>query len=88
MSNTDTNPTEFVISQTEFASKLLVINSLYYAGMSKDLSHDRSDAVIIRSQDALHIILGAVLSSVMRGKIDLKRIEVIKAKEVAPNATL
>lgn len=62
-------------------SKLLVINGLYYAGMSKDLSPSRSDAVVIKSQDALHIILGAVLSSVMRGKLALKRIEVIKVKE-------
>jgi len=68
-------------NQTEFVNKLLLINGLYYAGMSKDLSHDRADAVIIRSQDALHTILGAVLSSVMRGSIVLKRIEVIKAKE-------
>jgi len=67
---------------TEFTNKLLAINGLYYAGMSKDLSHDRSDAVIIKSQDALYTILGAILSSVMRGKIVLKRIEVIKAKEV------
>jgi len=67
---------------TEFANKLLVINGLYYAGTSKDLSANRSDAVIIKSQDALYTILGAMLSSVMRGKITLKRIEVIKVKEV------
>ena len=69
-------------NKTEFANKLLLVNGLYYAGMSKDLSPGRSDAVIIKSQDALHTILGAILSSVMRGKIVLKRIEVIKAKEV------
>ena len=77
MSNAVTNSTEFV-------NKLLVINGLYYAGMSKDLSANRYDAVIIKSQGALNIILGAVLSSVTRGKIDFKRIEAIKAKEV-PN---
>jgi len=65
-------------------NKLLVINGLYYAGMSNDLSNDRSDAVVIKSKDALYAILGAVLSSVMQGKLALKRIEVIKVKEV-PN---
>jgi len=82
MNNADTSQAEFTTSQAEFVSKLLAINGLYYAGMSKDLSSNRSDAVIIKSQDALHTILGAILSSVMRGKIVLKRIEVIKAKEV------
>lgn len=81
MSNAVANP-------TEFTNKLLVINGLFYAGTSRDLSANRSDAVVIKSQDALYIILGAVLSSVMRGNIVLKRIEVIKAKEVAPDATL
>jgi len=49
MSNAVTNSTEFV-------NKLLVINGLYYAGMSKDLSTNRSDAVIIKSQGAFNII--------------------------------
>ena len=67
----------------EFVSKILVVNGLFYAGMSKDLSTNRSDAVIIESQGALNIILGAILSSVTRGRIDFKRVEVIKVKEVS-----
>ena len=73
------------VDQVDF-NKILVVNGLFYSGMSKDLSPNRSEAVIIKSQNALNIILGAVLSSVMRGKIVLKRIEVVKEKEAKPNA--
>lgn len=62
--------------------KFLAVNGQFYAGEGKEFSGKRSEAVVIEDKAEMVYIIQAILGQVMCKEFELKRIEVINAKEV------
>jgi len=69
-------------------NEIVVVNGLYYTGLDEELSTNRSDAKIMTHKSAVCFAIDDILRRVVFSGFNLKRIEMIKPKEVLPDATL
>ncbi|HWQ42808.1 MAG TPA: hypothetical protein VN456_12340 [Desulfosporosinus sp.] len=61
--------------------KLLVLNGKYYTG-NKEFNGKRSDAVVIKDETEYKMLVGVLFCKIINGETELRRVEVIDAKEV------
>jgi len=69
-------------------SKILVVNGYFYSGIGIEFSSKRTEAVVIESQGELNVLIDAAVHKMIDEGFDLKRIEIINAKEVEDDARL